>query len=300
MPCTSVARGRVSVEVIARPQSRSFVSSRLDTTWIIAASARARHFLVSYGAIEGSATVQRPYSVCIESRDSRSLRLPASSTPPGSFTRARRPYSILFSTLPALSPPFSISPRDSCHTQSFSARAHRLCHTPPVTRAPAASLPSTPPKPKPALVVRSLLLHDSRIRQGLPDDAATSLFVYPPPSPNHAISTPPPLILHTAVAMSDEKVRASLDAARDPAQPVLPTVNPNLKRSEPKDASFHPAVYISTWIALSSSVIIFNKYILDTAKFRKLHLPMPSVQLLTIRQTFPSSSQHGISSSLPS
>jgi len=70
--------------------------------------------------------------------------------------------------------------------------------------------------------------------------------------------------------MSDEKMRSSIDAARDPAQPVLPTVNPNLeKRSDPESASFHPAVYISTWIALSSSVIIFNKYILDTAKFRK-------------------------------
>lgn len=82
--------------------------------------------------------------------------------------------------------------------------------------------------------------------------------------------------------MSDEKVRASLDAARDPAQPVLPTVNPTVqKRSDPDSASFHPAVYISTWIALSSSVIIFNKYILDTAKFRMSHLPMTSAQLLT-------------------
>lgn len=74
--------------------------------------------------------------------------------------------------------------------------------------------------------------------------------------------------------MSDEKVRASLDAARDPAQPVLPTVNPNIKRAEPESASLHPAVYISTWIALSSSVIIFNKYILDTAKFRESNTPM--------------------------
>ncbi|KAJ4347263.1 uncharacterized protein N0V89_011203 [Didymosphaeria variabile] len=69
-------------------------------------------------------------------------------------------------------------------------------------------------------------------------------------------------------AMTDEKVRASLDNARDPAQPVLPTVNPNLeKRPQPQPDSLHPAVYISTWIALSSSVIIFNKYILDTAEF---------------------------------
>lgn len=70
--------------------------------------------------------------------------------------------------------------------------------------------------------------------------------------------------------MSDEKVRSSIDAARDPSQLVLPTVNPNLeKRMDAEPVSFHPAVYISTWIALSSSVIIFNKYILDTASFRK-------------------------------
>lgn len=74
--------------------------------------------------------------------------------------------------------------------------------------------------------------------------------------------------------MSDEKLRASLDNARDPAQPVLPTVNPSIKRAEPQSDSLHPSVYIATWIALSSSVIIFNKYILDTAKFRKSPPPM--------------------------
>jgi hypothetical protein len=73
--------------------------------------------------------------------------------------------------------------------------------------------------------------------------------------------------------MSDEKVRSSVDGARDSALPVLPTVNPNVKRSQqPESASFHPAVYISTWIGLSSSVIIFNKYILDRANFRTLPL----------------------------
>ncbi|KAH7118915.1 triose-phosphate transporter family-domain-containing protein [Dendryphion nanum] len=72
--------------------------------------------------------------------------------------------------------------------------------------------------------------------------------------------------------MSDEKVRSSVDAARDPAQPVLPTVNPNIDRpTPPAEASFHPAVYIATWIALSSSVIVFNKWILDTKKF---HFPI--------------------------
>lgn len=70
---------------------------------------------------------------------------------------------------------------------------------------------------------------------------------------------------------SDEKVRSSVDAARDPAQPVLPTVNPEALKSAPEPASFHPAVYIATWITLSSSTIVFNKYILDTANF---HFPI--------------------------
>lgn len=70
---------------------------------------------------------------------------------------------------------------------------------------------------------------------------------------------------------SDEKMRSSVDAARDPAAPVLPTVNPDAHKSAPEPASFHPAVYIATWISLSSSTIVFNKYILDTAKF---HYPI--------------------------
>jgi hypothetical protein len=70
---------------------------------------------------------------------------------------------------------------------------------------------------------------------------------------------------------SDEKMRSSVDAARDPAQPVLPTVNPDAVKAAPEPASFHPAVYIATWITLSSSTIVFNKYILDTAKF---HFPI--------------------------
>ncbi|KAF2795337.1 TPT-domain-containing protein [Melanomma pulvis-pyrius CBS 109.77] len=69
--------------------------------------------------------------------------------------------------------------------------------------------------------------------------------------------------------MSDVKVRSSVDAARDPALPVLPTINPNVEKAhpQPEPASFHPAVYIATWITLSSSVIVFNKWILHTAKF---------------------------------
>lgn len=70
----------------------------------------------------------------------------------------------------------------------------------------------------------------------------------------------------------DEKVRSSVDAARDTALPVLPTVNPDAPTPKPTaPASFHPAVYVATWITLSSSTIVFNKYILDTAKF---HFPI--------------------------
>ncbi|KAH7064438.1 triose-phosphate transporter family-domain-containing protein [Paraphoma chrysanthemicola] len=70
---------------------------------------------------------------------------------------------------------------------------------------------------------------------------------------------------------SDEKMRSSVDAARDSEKLVLPTVNPDTAKSAPEPASFHPAVYIATWITLSSSTIVFNKYILDTAKF---HFPI--------------------------
>ncbi|KAH7075036.1 triose-phosphate transporter family-domain-containing protein [Paraphoma chrysanthemicola] len=70
---------------------------------------------------------------------------------------------------------------------------------------------------------------------------------------------------------SDEKMRSSVDATRDSEKLVLPTVNPDTAKSAPEAASFHPAVYIATWITLSSSTIVFNKYILDTAKF---HFPI--------------------------
>lgn len=112
---------------------------------------------------------------------------------------------------------------------------------------------------------------------------------------------------------SEEKSRSSADATRDPAQPVLPTVNPDALKTAPEPASFHPAVYIayvahqslyfvtlplirrSTWITLSSSTIVFNKYILDTAKFRtRLHPSLHRISLLTQPQNFPFSSQHGI------
>jgi len=71
----------------------------------------------------------------------------------------------------------------------------------------------------------------------------------------------------------DEKVRVSGEETRaDPAAPILPTVNPAVEKSEPPKPSVHPAVYIAAWIALSSSVIVFNKYILDP---KKLNFPFP-------------------------
>lgn len=83
-------------------------------------------------------------------------------------------------------------------------------------------------------------------------------------------------------------------------EPVLPTVNPGLEKPAPATSGMHPAVYIATWITMSSSVILFNKWILDTADFRmscaQLHLFQTHV--LTSYQTFPSSSQHGICFSL--
>lgn len=65
----------------------------------------------------------------------------------------------------------------------------------------------------------------------------------------------------------DEKVRVSAEGARDTQEPVLPTVNPATEKAAEKNDGLHPAVYIATWITLSSSVIIFNKWILDTKKF---------------------------------
>ncbi|KXL45798.1 hypothetical protein M433DRAFT_88821, partial [Acidomyces richmondensis BFW] len=69
-----------------------------------------------------------------------------------------------------------------------------------------------------------------------------------------------------------EKERVSGEQERQgPDAPVLPTVNPGAEKAQPAKASLHPAFYIATWISLSSSVIIFNKWILDTAKF---HYPI--------------------------
>ncbi|KAK7552570.1 triose-phosphate transporter family-domain-containing protein [Phyllosticta citricarpa] len=69
--------------------------------------------------------------------------------------------------------------------------------------------------------------------------------------------------------MADEKTRSSGESPREAAaNATLPTVNPDAVQPEPPKPTFHPAVYIATWISLSSSVIVFNKWILDTAGFR--------------------------------
>ncbi|KAJ9141867.1 Triose-phosphate transporter [Pleurostoma richardsiae] len=67
---------------------------------------------------------------------------------------------------------------------------------------------------------------------------------------------------------ADEKTRSSGESPRDVNAPVLPTVNPEVEKAQPPKASLHPAFYVIMWISLSSSVILFNKWILDTLKFQ--------------------------------
>ena len=65
----------------------------------------------------------------------------------------------------------------------------------------------------------------------------------------------------------EEKQRLSGESPRNEAESVLPTINPATEKPEPPKAALHPAFYISIWIAMSSTVILFNKWILDTGKF---------------------------------
>ncbi|KAF2218203.1 triose-phosphate transporter family-domain-containing protein [Elsinoe ampelina] len=65
-----------------------------------------------------------------------------------------------------------------------------------------------------------------------------------------------------------EKERKSAEVERAPQTPVLPTVNPEAEKPAPPSNSIHPGVYIAAWIGLSSSVILFNKWILSSAGFR--------------------------------
>ncbi|KAF1816314.1 DUF250 domain membrane protein [Eremomyces bilateralis CBS 781.70] len=73
----------------------------------------------------------------------------------------------------------------------------------------------------------------------------------------------------------EEKTRLSGDSGEGSNAsnaPILPTVNPAIeKMAEPQKGAVHAAVYIAAWIALSSTVILFNKQILDRLKF---HYPI--------------------------
>ncbi|TLS25926.1 hypothetical protein PpBr36_07187 [Pyricularia pennisetigena] len=79
---------------------------------------------------------------------------------------------------------------------------------------------------------------------------------------------------------AEDKVRVSGEGA--PREPVLPVVNQDaekLQHQAPR-ASVPAAAYVIAWISISSSVILFNKWILDTKKF---HYP---VLLTTYHLTF--------------
>ncbi|KAF6821208.1 duf250 domain membrane protein [Colletotrichum plurivorum] len=67
---------------------------------------------------------------------------------------------------------------------------------------------------------------------------------------------------------ADEKTRVSGEVPRGENGSILPTTNPDIEKSQPPKASIHPALYVIVWISLSSSVILFNKWILDTLNFR--------------------------------
>jgi drug/metabolite transporter (DMT)-like permease len=70
---------------------------------------------------------------------------------------------------------------------------------------------------------------------------------------------------------TEEKVRLSGEISRSDT-PILPTVNPDAEKfQEPASSGIHPAFYVIVWISLSSSVILFNKWILSTLGF---HYPI--------------------------
>lgn len=77
------------------------------------------------------------------------------------------------------------------------------------------------------------------------------------------------------MGVDGEKERLSAEIIRSgavsPSEPILPVVNPGIvgeKKPESPSSKIHPAFYVTTWIALSSSIIIFNKWILDDGGFR--------------------------------
>jgi drug/metabolite transporter (DMT)-like permease len=66
----------------------------------------------------------------------------------------------------------------------------------------------------------------------------------------------------------EEKSRISGEVSRPGNSPVLPTVNPLAEKSSQQAFSIHPVFYVIVWISCSSSVILFNKWLLDTRGFR--------------------------------
>ncbi|KAI0485662.1 triose-phosphate transporter [Xylaria cf. heliscus] len=71
--------------------------------------------------------------------------------------------------------------------------------------------------------------------------------------------------------MADEKSRVSGESPREAKGPLLPTSTADAavaEKTQPPKPVFHPALYVVAWISLSSSVILFNKWILDSLDFR--------------------------------
>jgi hypothetical protein len=70
------------------------------------------------------------------------------------------------------------------------------------------------------------------------------------------------------MSTNEEKQRLSDEIPRNEASSsILPTVNPSSEKSEPPKVQLPAAVYVTIWIAMSSAVILFNKWILYTMKF---------------------------------
>jgi drug/metabolite transporter (DMT)-like permease len=68
--------------------------------------------------------------------------------------------------------------------------------------------------------------------------------------------------------MVEEKTRMSGDSPREQtAGPVLPVVNADVKETQPAKQTLPSFVYVVAWISLSSSVILYNKWILHTLNF---------------------------------
>ncbi|OBT85336.1 hypothetical protein VE02_05982 [Pseudogymnoascus sp. 03VT05] len=58
------------------------------------------------------------------------------------------------------------------------------------------------------------------------------------------------------------------DSRLEKIEPSLPRVIQDVKEEDTDSPALHPSVYVVIWISLSSSVILFNKWILDSQEFR--------------------------------